>query len=136
MLSGSRRHFGTVLIFSASLAATGPAAAGNESRYRAFALPDGQFEVIADFSENAIYWCGAGLFAQKQMSKSQSDRIFVLQGPAPSAALPGETAVRFGFELPSGIAPATGFTNDVSVVGNELSVSQAKQGCTERSASG
>ena len=74
--------------------------AGNESRYEAFPLDDGLFEVVADFSENAIYWCGAGLYAQKQMKKSATERIYVWRGPGPSNAKPNDVSVRFGFTPP------------------------------------
>lgn len=37
--------------------------AGNESRSAAYDIGDGLIEVVADFSENAIYWCGVGDYA-------------------------------------------------------------------------
>lgn len=115
--------------------AMAPALAGNESRYRAFDLGDGSFEVVADFTENAIYWCGASIFARNTLGRPINQRIYVLQAPSPSRAQPGEVAVRFGLTPPASGA-ASSFTNDVSLVGNSLTVSQAKGGCTERSSSG
>lgn len=41
----------------------GPGLAGNESRFEAFPLENGTFEVVARFSEDAIYWCGAAVHA-------------------------------------------------------------------------
>lgn len=132
------RHTSNWLAAMAAIAvvAAHPAAAGNESRYQAFPVSDDQFEVIAEFSENAIYWCGAAEYALKSLSKSTSQRIYVVQGPSGSSALPGETAVRFGFRPPASAGEVATFTNDVAIVGNSMSLTQARQGCTERSASG
>ena len=112
------------------------AQAGNESRFEAFAVPGGLFEVVADFSENAIYWCGAAVYSQSQLSKSATQRIYVWKGPSPSVAKPDDVSVQFGFTPPPGAGAGNTYTNDVSVVGNSLSLIQAQQGCTERSASG
>lgn len=112
------------------------AMAGNESRYQAFPLPGAEFEVIAEFSENAIYWCGAAEYSLRTLSKPTTQRIYVVQGPSGSTARPGETAVRFGFQPPPGGGNVSSFTNDVAIVGNSMSLTQARQGCTERSASG
>ena len=110
--------------------------AGNESRFTAFALTDQQFEVIADFSENSIYWCGAATYARAELSVPGTQKIYVVQGPAGSVSKPGETAVRFGLSQPSGTGAVPGFTNDVDIVGNSMSLGQALQTCNERSASG
>lgn len=124
-----------IAVTSLSLALTPPAYGGNESRYRAFDLGDGTFEVVADFSENAIYWCGASLFARDTLGRPVTQRIYVLGAPAPSRAAPGERAVRFGLAPPSSGAVSS-YTNSVSVVGNALTVSQAFGGCSERTSSG
>lgn len=113
-----------------------PALAGNESRAKAFALPDGGFEVVADFSEDAVYWCGAAVYARTKLSRPGTDRIFVLQGAAPSAAMPGENSIRFSFERPARAENVSPYSNDTSVVGNSMSVAQAFLTCNERSASG
>ena len=113
-----------------------PATGGNESRSQAFALPDGLFEVVADFSENAIYWCGAGTYAQATLSGSAGQKIYVWQGPSASVARPGQQAVRFGLTPPPGGASGPGFSTDVSIVGNVMSVAQARQTCNERTSSG
>lgn len=126
------------LLFAGLAAALGLsaswAAAGNESRYRAFDMGNGTFEVVADFTENAIYWCGASLFARQALGGAQGQRIYVLQAPSPSRAVPGEKAVTFGLEPPPSGAVAS-YTNG-TIVGNSLTVSQAFGGCSERSASG
>jgi hypothetical protein len=130
--------------FRASLAATatvltlsaGTALAGNESRFEAFPLEDGLFEVVARFSENAIYWCGAAVYATRDLRKPSNQRIYVWQGPTPSASDPGAISVRFGFTPPPEGPAANSFSNDVDIIGNSNSVVQARQGCTERSASG
>ncbi|MCV2887260.1 hypothetical protein [Ruegeria aquimaris] len=111
------------------------AAAGNESRSAAYPVAGGLIEVVAAFSENAIYWCGVGDHALTRLGLPGSQRIYVWQGPSPSRARPGERAVTFGFAPPpQGSAPA--LTNDVGIIGNTLTVSQAKKTCDERTASG
>ncbi len=110
--------------------------AGNESRSQAYPLANGLIEVVADFSENSIYWCGAGDYALTRLSKPATDRLYVWQGPAASTARPGERAVTFGFESPPGIGEVSSLTNDVTLVGNSLSVAQAKKTCDERTTSG
>ena len=112
------------------------ALAGNESRYEAFDLRDGSFEVVAEFSENAIYWCGASLFTTKRLGQAMTTRIYVLQAPGPSRGKPGHVAVRFGFVPPAGQDQVSTFTNSVKIVGNSLSAAQAFGGCSERSSSG
>ncbi|HCE71223.1 hypothetical protein KQ247_05430 [Ruegeria pomeroyi] len=111
------------------------ALAGNESRSIAYSLPGGLIEVVADFSENSIYWCGAGDHALNKMRKPGNQRLYVWKGPSPSIAQPGGRAVTFGFTPPpQGASPA--LTNDVGIIGNTLSVSQAKKTCDERTSSG
>lgn len=126
----------SVLIWSLALCGASAAQAGNESRFKAYALNTDSFEIVAEFSENAIYWCGAAVYAQSKLGKHNGTRIWVLRGPAPSQAKPGEVAVSFGFARPDGASDAPRYTNDVDIVGNSLTLSQAQQGCTERSASG
>lgn len=109
------------------------AQAGNQSRAEAFRLADGTIEVVAAFSENQLYWCGASLAARSVASGT--DRIYVLQGPAPSTAVPGRTAVRFGLNPPAQAGNVASFTNSVELVGNSLTVVQAAQTCNERSVS-
>lgn len=125
-----------VFFCSLAFAVASTAQAGNESRFEAFALNADSFEIVAEFSENAIYWCGAAVYAQLQLGKTNSTRIWVLRGPAPSQTKPGAVAVSFGFARPDGASEAPRYTNDVDIVGNSLTLSQAQQGCTERSASG
>jgi len=110
--------------------------AGNESRYEAYPLTSDTFEVIADFTENAIYWCGASLFAQLKLAQPVTQRIYVLQGPSRSETQANAVAVKFGLHPPASGAVTQVFTNDVDIIGNSLSVAQARGGCSERSASG
>ena len=112
------------------------ASAGNESRQEAFAIDQGLVEVIADFSENAIYWCGAALFARQQGNTNQPDRIYVWQGPSASKSKPGEKSVKFGFTPPPSGASGPTLSTSGSVVGNSLSLVSALQTCNERSVSG
>ena len=109
---------------------------GNESRSAAYDLGNGLIEVVADFSENAIYWCGVGDYALLRLSKRANTRVYVWKGPAPSTARPGERAVTFGFTPPPEAKAGSSFTTDVSIIGNSLSVGQAKRTCDERTASG
>ena len=118
------------LVFMAS-----SALADNRSRVDAFVLNDGTFEVVAEFTENALYWCGASE-AARIAALPNTQRLYVLNGPAPSQAVPGARAVRFGVTPPDGGASGSSFTNSVNVVGNSLTVFQARQTCNERSASG
>jgi len=118
---------------TAALLAALPVTADNRSRVEAFPLPNGTFEVVAQFSEDALYWCGASVAAQGLAGSTQ--RIYVLQGPGPSSAAPGKRAVVFGLTPPAG-AGAPSFSNSVEVVGNSLTLVQARQTCNERSASG
>ena len=122
------------LIAAAILAS--PALAGNESRVEAFATSDGLVEVVADFSEDAIYWCGAAEWARSNLPAQGAEaEIYVWRGPSASRANPGETAVLFGYRPPPE-GKASVFTGDVEVVGNSMSVAAAAQTCNERSASG
>lgn len=113
-----------------------PAVAGNQSRVEYFPLDNNLVEVIADFSENSIYWCGAAVYALSTRTNTTTDMIYVWQGPSASIAKPGETAVQFGFQPPPGEGLRSGFTNDVRLVGNSMTVSQARQTCNERTTSG
>ncbi|KUJ73615.1 hypothetical protein AVO45_13505 [Ruegeria marisrubri] len=130
----SARPFALTLALAAALPLC--AQAGNESRSKAYQLDSGLIEVIADFSENAIYWCGAGDYALTRLKKPANQRLYVWKGPSASTAQPGERAVTFGFERPPGAAEVSTLTNDVKLIGNSLSVAQAKKTCDERTASG
>lgn len=125
----------SVVTLTMALAGT-PCMAGNQSRSEAFALPGGQFEVIAAFSENAIYWCGAATYAASSKLVAGTGRIYVLSGPGPSAARPGRMSVRFGIEPPPGAAQVSSMTTSVDIVGNSLTLAEARQTCNERNASG
>ena len=124
----------SLAVLSITLAAT-TALAGNESRYSAYPLTGRAFEVVAEFSENAIYWCGASLYARAELGAAATQMIFVLRGPAPSQARPGQKSVTFTLTPPDG-TPAQSYTNSVTLIGNALSVTQAYGGCSERSSSG
>ena len=130
-----RNSIATAAALTAGLTAA-PALAGNESRSKAYPLSNGLIEVIADFSENSIYWCGAGDYALTQMSKPVTQRLYVWKGPAPSTAVAGERAVTFGFTRPPEAGEVNSLTNDVNIIGNSLSVGQAKKTCDERTTSG
>lgn len=130
------RHTIPTALAASLLISAQTATAGNESRSKAYPLSNGLIEVVADFSENAVYWCGVGDYALLKLSKRGSDRIYVWQGPAQSAARPGQRAVTFSFQPPRGKAGSTPLTTDVNIIGNSLSVSQAKRTCDERTASG
>ncbi len=130
-----RRKISSFLAATALTAAASTAFADNRSRVDAFVLSDGTFEVVAEFTENAIYWCGASE-AAREAALPNTQRLYVLSGPAPSQAVPGARAVRFGVTPPAGTTSGSSFSNSVDVVGNSLTVFQARQTCNERSASG
>lgn len=113
-----------------------PTLAGNESRMEYFPYTDGLVEIVADFSENAIYWCGAATYAMSELRDASPKRIYVWQGPSQSRAKQGEKSVKFGFQPPPEGGAAPSYSNSVEVVGNSMSVAQAHQTCNERSASG
>ncbi len=113
-----------------------PGAAGNQSRAEAYLLPEGLIEVVADFSENAIYWCGAGELARARLNRPGSDRLYVWRGPAPSTAAPGQRAVTFGLTPPPQGAVDGGWSTDVDLIGNAMSVASARRACDERTSSG
>lgn len=126
----------SVALVIISMTLTQPASAGNESRSHAFAMANGLVEVVADFSENSIYWCGAGTFARSDPSIPGTAKIYVWEGPSPSTARTGEKSVKFGFQPPPGVTPVADLTTDVTIVGNFLSVVEARQTCNERTTSG
>lgn len=136
MCKSLRQWWPTAILLVSVLAPSDPATASNKSRVEAYPVADGLIEVIADFSENAIYWCGAATYARRTGAGGSEARLYIWRGPSASTVKPGETAVRFGLRPPPN-GPATGvFTNDVSIIGNSLSVAQANQACNERTASG
>ncbi|MFC3613834.1 hypothetical protein ACFORG_08710 [Lutimaribacter marinistellae] len=110
--------------------------AGNQSRATAYLLPGGLIEVVADFSENAIYWCGAGELARARLDRAGTERLYVWRGPAPSTAAPGQRAVTFGLTPPPSGAVDGGWSTDVDLVGNAMSVASAERACDERTTSG
>ncbi|MFY9212922.1 MAG: hypothetical protein WAO69_17550 [Aestuariivita sp.] len=122
-------------LLAATVLATLPAHADNRSRVTAYVLSDGTFEVVADFTEDSLYWCGAYLAASRAAAAG-TQRIYVLQGVAPSRSVPGKPAVRFGLTPPPQGAASGGFSNSVELIGNSLTLVQAEQTCRERSASG
>lgn len=103
--------------------------ANNDSRFKAFSLPDERFEIIADYSDNSIYWCGAAIYATSALSKPVTQKIYVWKTRAPSIAQPAEKSVQFGFQQPPGTEPVTSLTKSVDIVGNSLTAAQARQGC-------
>ncbi|MEX0281843.1 MAG: hypothetical protein AB3N13_11735 [Arenibacterium sp.] len=129
-------HVITGTAFALGLALTSPLLAGNESRMEAFPYKNGLVEVVADFSEDAIYWCGAARFVQTELTGDRPKRIYVWQGPSASASKPGEKSVKFGFTPPETSGNTPSFSNSVDYVGNSMSLAQASQTCNERSASG
>lgn len=118
----------------AILIAPVPALAGNESRYTATLLPGDRFEIVGRYSENSIYWCGAGHFAATQLGQAAGTKIYVIKGRSPSRTSPGSTAVTFGLSPAGGTASAPGYSID-PVPGMSLSIGQARGYCTDRSAS-
>ncbi len=123
------------LACAAALFTVSAAHADNRSRVESFALSDGTFEVVALWSESALYWCGASL-AARDAGISESQRLYVQAGIERSSAVPGARAVRFSPTPPAGVGNVSTFSNSVNIIGNSLTVAQAYQTCTERTASG
>jgi len=121
----------TIAVTLASCALVAPALAGNESRARINVLDADRFEVVADYSDNAVYWCGASSHAIRTLRKPTGQPIYVVRGPSPSVAQPGNIAVTFAFSPPDGGA-APSLTNDVDLVGNTMTVGSARQTCFDR----
>ena len=124
-----------ISLFAAAVIAAVPAIAGNQSRVESYTYGDGLVEVVADFSEDAIYWCGAAEYARNSADVPGNSNIYVWQGPSASTARPGEKSVKFGFAPPPS-GEIDSLTGDVETVGNFMSINQARQTCNERTASG
>ncbi len=115
----------TLLAIAVSAAAGTPGIALTvySSSYDVDPASDGTFEIVSDISRDAIFWCGAASHAATALSKSNSEKIYVWRG---RLAKPDGSAVRFGFAPPSG-GEVSGYSASVEIVGNALSVVQARQ---------
>lgn len=108
------------------------APAGVSDPNEIFVRPDNQFEVITQKSPApSDYWCAAGTYAVSRLSKPVTQPIYVWRGRSDSQAQPGKTAVLFAFTPPPGGAVSS-YSNSVDIVGNSLSVAQARQSCSDR----
>ena len=91
------------------------------------------FEVVARLGTGPkSYWCAAAQYARYSGATS-GDRIFLVQGPGPSATLPNRTAVRFTTNPDAaGVAPLEPQSSlSVTAPGDNLSVAVAQQYCTQ-----
>ncbi len=122
-------RFKCVAVFIPFALAASGALANNESRFKAYDISDGVFEIVADTSDNSIYWCGAGTHALKVLGKQNSQKIFVIAEPSGSVATAKKTAAKFGFTQPAETGPVSSFSNDVDIVGNSMTVAFARQFC-------
>lgn len=117
-------------VMLALIPAIAPAGVSDPSEI--FVRPDNQFEVLTQKSPSpSDYWCAAGTYAVRQLSKPVTQSIYVWRGRSDSQAQPGKTAVLFAFTPPPGGA-ASSYSNSVDIVGNSLSVAQAQQYCSDR----
>jgi len=89
------------------------------------------FEVVArGGTGNKAYWCAAAQFARDSGAQSNT-RLYLVQGPSPSASLPNRTSVKFTTNpQAAGVTPiAPQASLSVDVPGDNLSVVSAQQYC-------
>ncbi|GEM_PF-7085149 len=125
-------------VFALSVLVTVPAQARNFEYYlETNPLPGGQeFEVLnRPGTGPTLFWCGAGTHAFRQLGLGHNDRIYLVQGRAPSVTQPGWSAVTFTVDPNH---PVVGTYQDqswsVSIKdpGFSLSVDSARQFCFEK----
>ncbi|MBA83988.1 hypothetical protein ACSSNL_02665 [Thalassobius sp. S69A] len=122
--------------FTLSVLVAMPAQARNlEYFLQAKPLPGGQeFEVInRPGTGPALFWCGAGTYALRKLGLN--DRIYLVQGRAPSVTDPGASAVTFTVNPDHpvvGIYQHSGWSVSIKDPGYNLSVSSARQFCFEK----
>jgi len=100
-------------------------------------LPGGQeFEVLnRPGTGPALFWCGAGTHAFRKLGLGPNDRVYLVQGRAPSVTRPGWSAVTFTVNPEH---PVVGTYQDqswyVSIKdpGYAMSVDSARQFCFEK----
>lgn len=122
------------ILFAAACALAWPAAGlafVAENRLPVNSVSAAEFEVVARGGTGTkAYWCAAADFAESQGAKANT-RLYVVEGPGPSASIPGRTAVRFTTDPnAAGVTPVTPqLVLSVDVVGDNLAVVSAKQYC-------
>ena len=122
------------ILFAAACAFAWPVAGQAfvaENKLPVNALGATEFEVVASHGAGSkAYWCAAAEYATYKGAVA-STRIYVVQGPSPSASVPGRTAVRFTTDPEaSGVTPVNPqLVLSVDVVGDNLAVTSAKQYC-------
>ncbi len=126
--------YSSILGAVALLATTAAAQAFTAQRGNVVAdIGNATFEVVARGGTGPkTYWCAASEYA-RFTGFSGNDRIYVVRGPGPSQTVPGRRAVQFTTSPDAaGLTQATtqmGLTVDVP--GDNLSVIQAQQYCTQ-----
>ncbi len=122
------------ILFAAACALAWPAAGVAfvaENSLPVNAVSTAEFEVVARGGTGSkAYWCAAAEYATSQGAKANT-RLYVVEGPGPSASTPGRTAVRFTTDPgAAGVTPVNpSLVLSVSVVGDNLSVVSARQYC-------
>lgn len=87
------------------------------------------FDVRANISPGtSTFWCGAAVHAQSALDLPANTRLYVV---APRRSGAEGSVVRFGLTPPQGGAVQSASTS-VDLVGNALSVAQAKQFCYDK----
>lgn len=101
------------------------------------ALPGGQeFEVLnRPGTGPALFWCGAGAHAHRKLNLGPNERIYLVQGRAPSVTRPGWSAVTFTVNPQHPVVDALPLNGSddlllsISKQGYALSVDSARQYC-------
>lgn len=108
---------------------TKAAQAGYANAYSVTPLPAGGFQITANISPGASsFWCGAATYAQSRLSQAATQRIYVTA----ARRTHGDGSV-VGFALtPPESGAVQSVSHSVDLVGNNLSVTQARQYCYDK----
>lgn len=135
---GKMKLSGKFAAFSVSLLVAMPVQARNlEYFLKTYPLSGGQeFEVLnRPGTGPSLFWCGAGTHAVRKLGLGMMDRIYLVQGRAPSVTRPGETAVTFTVDPHHPVVGKhqdEGWSLSITDPGFNLSVGSARQYCYEK----
>lgn len=102
-----------------------------DKNLRVAQISGAKFEVVSSGgTSNKAYWCAAAQFA-RSLGTPSNGRIYLVEGPGPSASIPNRTAVQFTTQpQAAGVTPiAPQGVLSVKVPGDNLSVASAQQYC-------
>ena len=93
----------------------------------------GVFEVIGRNGDGTSdYWCGAGDYATRSLRAGATDRIYLWRGIGPSVSKSGKKAIQFAFRAPAGSDTSPRLSLSSKAVGDNMTVSSARQYCYDR----